>query len=86
MTADGGVEGALTLARRRLEASVAALEARLSQRAPADSLFSDDERERLEVELEGSRARERDLAAAASQASEALTRAIVDIRAALGTG
>lgn len=87
MTADGGVEGALTLARRRLEASVAALEARLSQREPANgSLFGDEERERLEVQLEASRARERDLAAAGAQASEALTRAIADIRAALGTG
>lgn len=86
MTADGGVAGALTLARRRLEASVAALEARLSQREPAGGLFGDEERERLEVQLEASRARERDLAAAGAQASEALTRAIADIRAALGTG
>jgi len=85
MTADGGVEGALTLAKRRLEASVAALEARWAQRPPAGGL-GDEERERLEAELETSRARERDLAAASAQASEALTRAIADIRAALGTG
>ncbi|MGA0604342.1 hypothetical protein ACO2Q3_26805 [Caulobacter sp. KR2-114] len=85
MTADGGVEGALTLARRRLEASVAALEARLAQRRPANA-FADEDRERLEAELETSRARERDMAAASAQASEALTRAIADIRAALGTG
>ncbi len=83
MTADGGGESALTLATRRLEAAVAGLEQRLAQGRGQDGA-SDAQRERLEAELESARARERELEAAGAQASEALTRAIGDIRAALG--
>ena len=83
MMADGGQESGLALATRRLEAAVAGLEQRLAQRGGGASAEA---QARLEADLETSRARERDLAAAGAQASEALTRAIADIRAALGQG
>jgi len=85
MTADGGgAEGALTLATRRLDAAVAALKERLGRRQGGD--LAEAERARLEADLDAARARERDLEAAGAQASEALTRAIADIRAALAGG
>ena len=85
MTADGGQENALGLATRRLQAAVAALEQRLARRQGGGAA-AEVERARLEADLETARARERDLEAAGAQASEALTRAIADIRAALGQG
>ncbi|MBS0410210.1 MAG: hypothetical protein JSR86_09870 [Proteobacteria bacterium] len=85
MTADGGgVEGALTLAARRLDAAVVALQQRLARRDGGG--MAEAERARLEADLGAARARERDLEAAGAQASEALTRAIADIRAALAGG
>ena len=78
-------EGPLDAAVRRLERAVAQLEQQASQRAQAsqaDSAF-DEDRGRLAAELDQARARERDLEEAGAQASAALGRAIVEIKAAL---
>jgi len=81
-------ESAMDLAVRRLEQAVNALEQRLAQRLKAvggdetGGLFEDD-RARLASQLDESRARERELEAAGAEASEALGRAILEIRAAL---
>jgi len=80
-------ESAMDLAVRRLEQAVNALEQRLAQRlrtagGEASGLF-DDDRARLASQLDESRARERELEAAGAEASEALGRAILEIRAAL---
>ncbi|MDO9338509.1 MAG: DUF4164 family protein [Caulobacteraceae bacterium] len=82
--------GALDLAARRLERALGMLEQRLSERvkeagAEAGGLF-DADRARLASELDASRARERALEEAGAQASEALGRAIGEIRSALGDG
>jgi len=82
-----GGESALDLAARRLEQAVHVLEQRLAQRlkaadAEAGGLF-DQDRARLAAELDEARARERELEAAGLEASEALGRAILEIRAAL---
>ncbi len=85
----GEAEGsALDLAVRRLERAVAMLESRMSDKladvgAEAGSLF-DQDRTRLATELDAARARERALEEAGAQASQALGRAIAEIRAALG--
>ena len=83
--ADGS---ALDLAVRRLERAVAMLESRMTDRmaeagAEAGGLF-DQDRARLATELDAARARERALEEAGAQASQALGRAIDEIRAALG--
>lgn len=73
-------------AARRLERAVSLLEQRLSRlsgEAQAGGLF-DEDRAKLAAELDASRARERELAEAGEQASQALGRAIAEIRAALG--
>ena len=80
-------ESALDLAAKRLERAVAVLEQRLTEKlkqagAEAGGLF-DQDRATLASELDEARARERDLAAAGAEASAALGRAIVEIRAAL---
>ena len=78
-------EGPLDAAVRRLERAVAQLEQQVGQRAQAsqtDQAF-DDDRARLAAELDQARARERDLEEAGAQASAALGRAIVEIKAAL---
>jgi hypothetical protein len=85
----GEAEGsALDLAVRRLERAVAMLESRMTDRmaqagAEAGGLF-DQDRARLAAELDAARSRERALEEAGAQASEALGRAIDEIRAALG--
>lgn len=85
----GEAEGsALDLAVRRLERAVAMLESRMTDKmaeagAEAGGLF-DQDRARLAAELDAARARERALEEAGAQASEALGRAIAEIRAALG--
>lgn len=85
----GEAEGsALDLAVRRLERAMAMLESRMSDKmaeagAEAGGLF-DQDRSRLAVELDAARARERALEEAGAQASQALGRAIAEIRAALG--
>lgn len=85
----GEAEGsALDLAVRRLERAMAMLESRMTDRmaeagADAGSLF-DQDRARLASELDAARSREKALEEAGAQASEALGRAIAEIRAALG--
>ncbi len=85
----GESEGsALDLAVRRLERAVASLESRMTAKtadsdADGGDLF-DQDHARLNAELDASRARERALEEAGAQASEALGRAIAEIRAALG--
>lgn len=80
-------ESALDLAAKRLERAVALLEQRLTVRlkqagAEADGLF-DQDRAKLAAELDQARARERELEEAGAEASAALGRAILEIRAAL---
>lgn len=82
-----GGENAVDLAARRLEQAVHVLEQRLAQRLKAagdeaGGLF-DQDRAKLAAELDEARARERELEAAGAEASAALGRAIVEIRAAL---
>jgi hypothetical protein len=80
-------ETALDLAAKRLERAIALLEQRLAVRlkaagAEADGLF-DQDRAKLAAELDLARARERELEEAGAEASAALGRAILEIRAAL---
>lgn len=82
-----GGESALDLAAKRLERAVHLLEQRLGERlkeagAEAGGLFNQD-RAKLASELDDARARERELEAAGAEASAALGRAILEIRAAL---
>ncbi|WP_372786753.1 DUF4164 family protein [Phenylobacterium sp.] len=82
-----GGESAMDLAAKRLEQAVHLLEQRLAQRlktagAEAGGLF-DQDRANLAAELDEARARERELEAAGAEASVALGRAILEIRAAL---
>jgi mRNA degradation ribonuclease J1/J2 len=75
-------------AAKRLDRAVALLEqklSRLSDEAQSGGLF-DEDRAKLAQDLDASRARERELAEAGEQASQALGRAITEIRAALGEG
>jgi hypothetical protein len=84
-------ENALDLAVKRLESAIGMLEQRLAQRlaeagaqAAAKPVgLSDDDRAKLSAELAQARARERQLEEAGAEASAALGRAIVEIRAAL---
>jgi hypothetical protein len=83
-------ESALETAAKRLESAVHVLEQRLAARlkeagAQAGGLF-DQDRANLAAELDQSRARERELEEAGAQASEALGRAIREIRAAMSEG
>ena len=82
-----GSESALDLAAKRLERAVHVLEQRLAERlkeagAEAGGLF-DQDRANLAAQLDDARARERELEAAGAEASAALGRAIIEIRAAL---
>ena len=82
-----GGDNALDLAARRLEQAIHVLEQRLTARlkeagAQAGGLF-DQDRANLAAQLDEARARERKLEAAGAEASAALGRAIVEIRAAL---
>ena len=87
-TAESSPEITLEDAARRLERAVALLEGRvgeLSSRAEgaAGGLF-DIDRSQLAAELDQARARERELQEAGAEASDALGRAISEIRQALG--
>lgn len=81
-----GGESALDLAAKRLERALAALEHRLADRPVASGdgagLF-DADTANLAAELDRARVRERELEAAGAEASAALGRAILEIRAAL---
>ena len=86
-TPDAQGESSLDSAARRLERAVGILEGRvgeLSTKAEGSSggLF-DIDRSQLASELDDARARERELKEAGAEASEALGRAISDIRRAL---
>ncbi len=75
-------------AAKRLDRAVLLLEQRLSRlsgEAEAGGLF-DQDRSKLAQELDAARARERELIDAGEQASQALGRAIAEIRHALGEG
>ena len=88
MYRESSADGALDLALRRLERATSLLEQRLSARGSAAKevgLFEQD-RARLAAELDEARARERELKEAGAAASEALGRAIDEIRAALAEG
>ena len=85
--ADSGDEAPLDAAARRLERALALLDGRvkaLSERAEASAggLF-DYDRSKLASELDAARAREKELEEARAQASEALGRAIAEIKSAL---
>jgi hypothetical protein len=78
-------DDALEQAVRRLERALGQVEDRLNRgngHAEVGGMFEDD-RAKLAAELDAARARERDLAQAGEQASQALGRAIAEIRAAL---
>ena len=80
-------ESALELAAKRLESASHVLEPRLGQKlreagAAAGGLF-DAARAKLAAELDQAKARERELEEAGAQASAALGKAILEIRAAL---
>jgi hypothetical protein len=78
-------DDALERAVRRLERALGQLEDRFNRQtghAEVGGMFEDD-RAKLTAELDAARARERDLAEAGEQASQALGRAIAEIRAAL---
>ena len=80
-----GGDSALELAAKRLERALALLEQRLAEKlkqADDGGLF-DQDRARLAAELDQARARERELEEAGAEASAALGRAILEIRAAL---
>jgi len=86
MTAEA--DDAVTQAVRRLERALALLEQRIGQKiaeagAGAGAAF-DADRARLASALDDARARERALEDAGAAASEALARAISEIRATLG--
>lgn len=84
---EAGSEDALEAASKRLERALALLETKLESlkaqaRDSAGSLFEFD-RSKLADELDTARARQKELETAGREASEALGRAIVEIRGAL---
>lgn len=88
MNRESASDSALELAAKRLDRALGQLEHRLGSvstaaNGEAGGLF-DQDRARLAEELDQSRARERELEAAGAQASQALGKAIAEIRAALG--
>ncbi len=88
MTQHAGADGAVELAARRLERAAALLEQRIAQKLATASAgaetASDEDRARLAAALDEARARERELEEAGTAASEALARAIAEIRVTLG--
>lgn len=82
---EAGTDDALEKAVRRLEAALGHLEDRFNRmtgHSQVGGMFEDD-RAKLAAELDAARNRERELAQAGEQASQALGRAIAEIRAAL---
>jgi hypothetical protein len=81
-----GGESALDAAAKRLERAVHLLEQRLGDSrhgGTAEGGLFDQDRAKLAAELDEARARERELEMAGAEASAALGRAILEIRAAL---
>jgi hypothetical protein len=76
-------ESPLDHAVRKLERALAALEQKMVAQAGSPTGGFDQERAKLEAELERSRDRERKLEEAGAAASDALGRAIEEIRSAL---
>jgi hypothetical protein len=88
MPSESGAGDAVELAARRLERAVMLLEQRLARRiaqvsAGAGAAF-DADRVQLAAELDRAKSRERALEEAGAAASEALAKAIAEIRTALG--
>jgi hypothetical protein len=88
MTETASADGAVELAARRLERAVSLLEQRLTLKIAEASAgagtASDEDRGRLAAALDEAKARERELEEAGAAASQALARAISEIRATLG--
>jgi ElaB/YqjD/DUF883 family membrane-anchored ribosome-binding protein len=89
MKAEAGQGGRLEAAVQKLDRAVSMLEQRLAKRmaeagAQAGGLF-DQDRTKLAADLDAARARERELEEAAAQASEALAKAVAELRAQLQT-
>jgi hypothetical protein len=89
MKAEASQSGRLDLAVQRLERALTMLEQRLARRvaeadADAGGLF-DQDRAKLAADLDTCRARERALEEAGVQASEALARAISELRGETGS-
>lgn len=87
MASDTSAESALDQAAKRLDQALARLEQRLAGKiaqagASADGAL-DQDRAKLAAELDSARARERDLEDAGRQASQALSRAIDELKTAL---
>jgi hypothetical protein len=89
MTGEGQESGSLDVAIHRLDRALAQIELRLAalitevDSANNNGLF-DQDRAKLAAELDAARSRERELEIAGALASQALGRAIADIRTALG--
>lgn len=88
--AEPGTEDALDGAAKRLERAVALLSSRLEQvrkdaRQSAGSLF-DHDRSKLAEDLDAAKSRESELEEAGREASEALGKAIDELRGALKSG
>ncbi len=84
MSAEAGRSGRLDVAIRRLERAMALLDQRMAHRlaeagAQVGGLF-DQDRAQLAADLDASRARERELEEAGAQASEALAKAMEEIK------
>jgi hypothetical protein len=89
MKAETAQSGRLEAAAGRLDRALTMLDQRMAKRlaeagAQAGDLF-DQDRTKLAADLDACRARERELAEAGAQASEALARAIAELRAQIGT-
>jgi len=87
MAAEAGQGGRLEAAVQKLDRAMTMLEQRLTKRlaeagAQAGDLF-DQDRTKLAADLDAARARERELEEAAVQASEALAKAVAELRAQL---
>ena len=77
---DLGSEGLLAHAVQRLERAVALLEASAGAQPPESARRTDDRAEALVIELDAARHRQREVEVAAAGASEALGRAMVEVR------
>jgi len=89
MRAEAGQGGRLEAATQKLERAVTMLEQRLAKHmaeagAAAGDLF-DQDRTKLATDLDAARAHERELEEAGAQASQALARAMAELRAQLET-
>jgi len=88
MSQASGADGAVELAARRLERAVSLLEQRIAQKVAeagaGAGTASDEDRARLATALDEAKSRERELEEAGVAASEALARAISEIRGVLG--